>query len=289
MQYCGRGDLNDKLYRFVSDFSCLGDVLRGEVRFTRPAELNDPSELAPILDREEVSSSLRELRRRGHTPDELEGLRKQASMMERLAPGVQAIPTPQTCEEADERLGQSLYENMDFVEQAFETMIQSILENSAVACFTRRWNSLPMWAHYAARGRGFLVEYQELDRVFVGDETGWLNQPQEVVYESRLSGISFHPDSYARIFFTKFRDWAYEMEIRVVSELSRCETKVMPGSRFYFQRVPIEAIKGIVLGWRCGGEEIDHAYRAFEEAGASTSLLKQVRFRRGKLETALVA
>ena len=196
-----KGLINSILFKFVSSLEHVEDIASGKIRLARISELNDPMELAPRLDKQEVIDSLHDLRKRGHSKAELSDLLRQAAMMKKLAPHLRALPVPQTQEEANSYINLPFFENFEFLEAAFEAMISSIVENSSVACFTRRWNSLPMWAHYAARGNGFIVCYEDLDRFFKGDETGWLNELHLVRYEDKLHGISFYPDSYARIFF----------------------------------------------------------------------------------------
>lgn len=51
-----------RCYKYISDVSSLRSIVAGEMRFTAPAELNDPSELFPKFSREEVLESLRDLR-----------------------------------------------------------------------------------------------------------------------------------------------------------------------------------------------------------------------------------
>jgi hypothetical protein len=114
----------------------------------------------------------------------------------------------------------------------------------------KRWDSLPMWVHYAHRAQGFVIEYNNLEGIFQGDETGWLNQINDVSYSRETKGVSFYPNSYGAIFFSKLNDWAYEAESRIVSELERCTKVNRDGNNTYFRRVPVEHISRLIIGWR---------------------------------------
>jgi len=63
------------LYKFIADPDALAVLLKGIVRFTPIPELNDPSELVPTLNPDEVRASLERLRRDGNARTSLGGHR----------------------------------------------------------------------------------------------------------------------------------------------------------------------------------------------------------------------
>ncbi len=235
-----------RCYKYVATSAALSSILTGEMKFTVPAELNDPSELFPKFSCDEVLSSLHDLRARGHSDDEFQGLKRQHALMRALIPYYWKADLPLTKADADQMIKLPIFDNVMLVEQLFQGMLQSMSASVAVACLSKRWECLPMWAHYANRAQGLVVGYDNLEDVFPGDETGWLNCLKEVTYSRETAGISFYPDSYGAIFFSKLRDWAYEAEVRVATELSRCRE----GPTGHTRAASVSHVACVILGWR---------------------------------------
>jgi len=246
-----------RYYKYVSDPASLANILSGQMKFTVPRELNDPSELFPKFSREEVLESLQDLRRRGHTESELLGLNRQHALMRALIPSYWKADLPLTTADADMMIKLSIFDNVALIEQLFLGMVDAMSSAVGVACLTKRWDSLPMWAHYAGGASGAVVAYDNLDAVFPGDETGWLNCPKEVTYTRELAGITFYPDSYGAIFFSKLRDWAYEAEVRIATELSRCTKTLCAGSLVHTHTVAVSHVSSVIFGWRTPQASID--------------------------------
>ena len=108
----------------------------------------------------------------------------------------------------------SAYDNLDYMETKLFRTIESIRAKVGILSLTERYDSLPMWAHYADLARGFAVIFEDLERSFNGDETGSLNVPKPVVYTERFIGMTFDPSTQDRLFFSKLSDWSYEREWR---------------------------------------------------------------------------
>lgn len=241
--------MNGSIYKFCASADYAPEILSGRLKFTPPSELNDPSELMPRFDFVEVRESLADLRSRGHSERELVGLHQQSALMDLLCPELRVLAAPKTRAEADNYISLSIFDDMELVYATFSEMTQRISSRVGVCCLTRKISSLPMWSHYANRAKGYAVEYSDLDSVFPGDETGLLNCVREVIYSREISGVSFYPDSYDRIFFTKFRDWSYENEFRIVCRLQDCEKVEINGETRYLRSAPPETIASVTLGW----------------------------------------
>ena len=56
------------LFKFVGSQSAVRAMARGSLKFTPVFELNDPSELVPMMNRDSVAISLAVLRQHGYTP-----------------------------------------------------------------------------------------------------------------------------------------------------------------------------------------------------------------------------
>mgnify|MGYP001187785015 CR=1 FL=1 len=271
-----------RCYKYVSDSASLASILAGEMKFTVPADLNDPSELFPKFSRDEVLESLSDLRTRGHTEEELAGLRRQNALMRALVSHYWKADLPLTRGDADLMIRLPIFDNIALIEQLFIGMLNAMSSAVAVACLSKRWDSLPMWAHYAHRARGAVVAYDNLEAVFPGDETGWLNCLKEVSYTREMAGISFYPDSYGAIFFSKFRDWAYEAETRVAAELSSCTNSRHENIVIHTRNVPVTHVSSVIFGWHMPAPAIDAVLRLVDNENCCHIQTEVARFHRGQ-------
>jgi hypothetical protein len=272
-----------RCYKYISDVSSLASITAGEMRFTVPAELNDPSELFPKFSREEVVASLCDLRNRGHTAEEVAGLKRQHALMRALVPSYWRADLPLTATDADSLIRLPIYDNVILIEQLFVGMLSAMSGAVAVACLSKRWDSLPMWAHYAHRARGAVIAYDNLEAVFPGDDTGCLNCLKEVSYSRESAGISFYPDSYGAIFFSKLRDWAYEEEVRIASELTRCTKVSLSGAVSYSRTVPVSHVAEVIIGWRMPKASVEKVLMLLDNDACRHVRIRNVRVHRGQL------
>lgn len=91
-----------------------------------------------------------------------------------------------------------------------------------VACFTPKWDSPPMWAHYASNWQGFAIEYciHQMDMAIAGANSAfwqfWVNYGSRIKQTS-LSELLFSPyEAVSRILSTKTLPWSYEKEWRLI-------------------------------------------------------------------------
>jgi hypothetical protein len=211
-----------RLFKFVGSKSAVLNMAKGWLKFTPLDELNDPSELTPVMDRAAVRSSLELLRTNGLTQDQYDWLVRQGAVLDLLAPEEKVLNAPKTLAEANRMLSISAYDNLDYMERKLFATIETIRAKVGILSLSERYDSLPMWAHYANQAKGFVVIFENLERSFNGDGTGSLNIPKPVVYTERFFGMTFDPATQDRLFFSKLSDWSYEREWRVVTALDAC-------------------------------------------------------------------
>lgn len=109
-------------------------------------------------------------------------------------------------------------------------------------CLTERNDSILMWSHYAADHTGYCLEFEATDYTPV------FGTAQRVSYADAYPEINFYntpnEDKVAFSFLTKFTDWSYEREWRIVDH------DTGPGSREY----PSELLKSVTFGLRMKDE-----------------------------------
>lgn len=238
------------LFKYVRiEAGSMKSIVNGWLRFTPIAELNDPAELLPVFNEGAILASLAELRQIGHTDEQLRWLHCQEAVLDRLAPGTRILCAPQTKAEADRIIHSSYYSDLAFLREKHAVAVHMITDRVGILSLTGRYDSLPMWAHYANNARGAVIEYEGLDTVFLGDETGSLNAVKPVRYSANPIGMTFDPSTQDDLFFSKFDDWSYECEVRVVKALGECNSTQATG--LFLHKIPNAHINRIILGWKC--------------------------------------
>lgn len=244
----------DTLYKFVGSKAAVQAIARGSLKFTQIAELNDPSELVPFMDRKAVYASLVTLRKSGYTTDQFEWLGRQAAILRLLSPEKYAHLRLPPIEQANQILASSTYDNLDFMETELLNTILLIRSRVGVLSLTTRFNSLPMWAHYGALAKGFVVRFEGLQNEFQDKTTGSLDVVKPVNYVEDLEGMTHDPSTQDHLFFSKFRDWSYECEWRVVSPLSSCQLSI--DGKMHLRCVSPSTVTGVICGWSVSDEEV---------------------------------
>ena len=243
-----------RLFKFVVSKSAVLNMAGGSLKFTPLDELNDPSELTPVMDRAAVRSSLEFLRTNGLTQDQYDWLVRQGAILDLLAPQEKVLNAPKTLAAANRMLSISTYDNLDYMERKLFAAIESIRAKIGILSLSERYDSLPMWAHYADQAKGFVVIFENLERSFKGDETGSLNVPKPVVYTERFIGMTFDPSTQDRLFFSKLSDWSYEREWRVVTALGTCRRS--SDGKLYLRDVAPLHLTGVICGWRVSAGDL---------------------------------
>jgi hypothetical protein len=243
------------LYKFVASRGAALAIADGSLKFTRIEELNDPSELVPFMNRDAVLASLNTLRKNGYTQEQFQWLGCQESILRLLSPETRVLSRPATIAAANRTLALPVYDNLDFMERQLLHTISLMRSRVGVLSLTERFDSLPMWAHYAANARGYVVCFRELDREYKGDMTGSLNVLKPVRYVQDLLGLTHDPSTQDNLFFCKFEDWGYEREWRIVTALSSCQLSA--DRTLHLKRIEPSMIAGIICGWNVAPEEIE--------------------------------
>jgi Protein of unknown function (DUF2971) len=275
--------LNQPLYKFISSPEHVRYLVSGQLKFTPIGELNDPSELAPTFNEQSVRESLQHYRMNGYSEEDMLNLKKQGHLLSILDRSALAVQVPKTKEDATKLIRSPFYDQAGVLEKLLMKTATTMSGKVGLLCLTKRFDSLPMWAHYANNGRGIVVEFGDLTTEFPGDETGTLNQSIEVQYEKEDTSVTFDPTSHRSIFFSKFADWSYEREVRVVRPLIECSASHLPnGQILYTHKVNPLVVVGIICGWNMTPDEVHTVKDEIRSCGSSATV-KQAQLIRGHI------
>ncbi len=207
-------------------------------------------------------------------------LRQQGYLLKALAPKYQAIRVPASKSEASRLVRSSFYDSISTLEQLLTETAQEMSSKVGLSCLSKRFDSLPMWAHYAANAAGLAVEFKDLEQAFQGDKTGILRQPTAIDYQRESYGVTFAPQSHRSLFFAKFQDWSYEQEVRVVMPLAQCEEHEISGKVLHTYQMPKACVARLVLGWNMSPAGASAIQKLVKDNNPSVAI-SQARFFRG--------
>ena len=239
-----------QLYKYISSESALKSIVAGKIKFATVGSLNDPTELLPKIYESELLKSLEEKRANGYNQDDLLDLKRQESLFRKLSPETMVISAPDSIEHANSIVNLPVYNNIDYLKDMFNKTVELMSSRCGILCLSTRYDSLPMWAHYANNALGFVVEFEDLQSIYRGDETGILNEIKHMEYKNKRSGVTFEKGSYNSIFFEKNKDWEYESEKRIVTDLNSCKECNIGDEVIYIQRIGKQHISNVIFGWK---------------------------------------
>jgi hypothetical protein len=180
-----------QLYKYITSESALKSIVAGKIKFATLDSLNDPTELLPKIYENELLQSLEEKRVNGYSEDDLLDLKRQESLFRKLSPETMVISAPESIEHANSIVNLPVYNNLDYLKKMFNKTVELMASRCGILCLSTRYDSLPMWAHYANNALGFVIEFEDLQSDYPGDETGILNEIKDIDYKNKRSGITF--------------------------------------------------------------------------------------------------
>lgn len=211
----------------------------GMLRFTQPADLNDPFECMPTItvgQTHEVAKTyfaLEEQRLRG----------ARARMKEMDAFRRRRRNAFAELKDDPNRLRDY------FLQRAHENLNSQI----GILSLSKRWDSALMWAHYCISHTGFCVGFDRQHRFFRGRLSNPGSELRDVKYSHQRIAVPLVKDVSIDfdVMFTKSLDWSYEVEERLLGSLSDAKVTI-PKEPFpvHLLEVPLEAIKEVVIGAR---------------------------------------
>lgn len=173
------------------DLEWLRDtIIRHQLYFPLPRELNDPTEARPLL---EISADESEqfLFRQWCQENPSASTRDAEEALEDIREGI-ALMGP---------------------DKFYGRMINGLHEKYArrrVFSLSKRWDNTSMWAKYAADHRGYCLEFANAG-LFAAEYT------REVEYVDAVTVNPTDESELGKFYFRKRRDWSNEEEVRVLS------------------------------------------------------------------------
>ena len=146
------------------------------------------------------------------------------------------------------------------VRRAFLKKRGQIDAKYGVICFSRAWSNPVLWSHYAEKHRGVCLGFDIADDLVIHVKYNGRRLVQNVKHD--FSRGLLDEKFTLRLLGTKFKDWEYEDEVRVLTKLEERDKK----TRLYFKEFGEDlTLREVILGarWESKTEEIGVCLRKY--------------------------
>lgn len=181
------GELPQYLYKYMSIDTAKLILSNGNVKFSNPIDFNDPFDCNITIDtdnsEEEIENYILDLSKKYQLNNkELYQLRD-------------------TFLNNDNRFNMTI------------NAIKNAKKEFGITCFSKKYDDLLMWAHYADKHRGVVFKFDILE------DTDFFMTPFHVIYSAKYPKYNYIRDKdwlSKLLLETKSSDWKYEKEVRVM-------------------------------------------------------------------------
>ena len=177
-------------------------------------------------------------------------------------------------------------EEANKLEEKIKKETDEIIDGALVTCFSRKYDSLLMWSHYADKHKGVCIEYDRpLSNDFIDMEYSDIRPKIKFEsltrYESAVSivGREYDQEIQRKVqldcmlpFITKSKEWKYEQEVRCLITKNGQNINLIKEGNDYFYKMP-KPIK-IYIGCRCRGNELTKLEKQVAKLGIKIKFLK---------------
>lgn len=227
----GKEDCPDVLYKYLGSKGAKLTLTDGKLRFTPPNVLNDLFECLPACIARSRQLSKREVGEFLVCQYEANPARFKVPpqiVARQLAQWRSGIVTDKEIAKIRKIVSTKKFINSNGVSNEI-----SILSLSSCP------DTILMWTHYAENGKG----------VVLGLRTQYFNSPLQVKYrKSRIRmDLRMKLSSEYRVLSTKFTDWKYEHEWRIIAQNSGLEKK---GEGIFLYDMPEDLVACVIIGPR---------------------------------------
>jgi len=121
---------------------------------------------------------------------------------------------------------------------------KDMADRFGILCFSKVWRNPVLWSHYANRHKGAAIEFEINDKIALPIRY----RKNRYQLKSNIQNRKFGKKDIEGIWLTKYQDWAYEEEVRVILEKKECVKE----NGFLFKNLDAEIVlKGLILGALC--------------------------------------
>ncbi|WP_267386166.1 DUF2971 domain-containing protein [Sphingomonas sp. GC_Shp_3] len=141
--------------------------------------------------------------------------------------------------------------------KAMDDLLVKLGSDLICLSLTERFDSSPMWAHYAGNSTGFVIAFDTTSPFFRRGDDGERQGLHKITYfDGKIAEVM--DDVYAA-FMSKQEDWAYEREWRLYVKANQASKTLTVGTdTIHLVDFPRDAVQRVILGLRAS-EDLEAA------------------------------
>jgi len=216
------------------------EILRScAVKVVSPTEVNDPFDCNPVPDNWTIES-------REAMKSQIQSKSEVWNALEsgRLPPGSPAGADVQSLKQRWELVLEESVANHDLVRSSMKDSLASL----ALLCLSAKKSHHLMWAHYADKHRGMVIEFETVGEFIEGAIESVTNKLYKVVYSDTRPVFRFDSVTPTPTFTTKGTAWSYEEEWRVLYLGSQFIPRIVGGREMLLRPISPDSIKAVYFG-----------------------------------------
>lgn len=129
-----------------------------------------------------------------------------------------------------------------------------LAQDTGLLCFSKNWSNPLMWSHYGGRHAGICLGF-DVPEDSANDIKYVAGRASRKLLAAIDDGDAETADAaMRRLLYTKYRDWAYEAEVRVFVEL---DSACSEGGEFFLQFAPNLCLREVIVGPVCDATRAD--------------------------------
>ncbi|MCU5773072.1 DUF2971 domain-containing protein [Erwiniaceae bacterium BAC15a-03b] len=230
-------------YKYVN-IDTLDKILSGSIKITQPNAFNDPFELAvEVYNPDDINKGLVTLNFNVTTP--------KGDITKYLQP--------------------EGFEDDNCNDIWTRELISLLSQKIGFLCLSRNSDSHLMWAHYADNYSGAVIEFDDNHEYFEGAfEISYVEDRPKIHMDYFLDKKEVAISELC----IKSNEWSYEREWRLARSFKDCK-KIKTGKGIpdiFTMPLPLDSIKGIVLGERCSLENAKKTFHRIKNTSISLKI-----------------
>ena len=214
------------------------EILRtASIKATSPLELNDPFDCQPVPDIV--------------TPESRDALRSMvlaASQFLQLVLNDQLPPPPGKGSEQFKEENLAILEHTVSDENRVRESMEQSYNAMAIVCFSAVGSHHLMWAHYANKHQGLVIEVETDEEFALDGGQNLTNRLHEVKYSNERQIFRFDRPINLNAYTTKGEAWDYEHEWRVLYFKENLPSRVIAGREMHVRPIKPSFIRAVTMG-----------------------------------------
>jgi hypothetical protein len=253
-----------ELYKYVSSAAAERFFRKGMVRFTQPADFNDPFELRPHIRGLADHGTIAKQHSIAFEDESIENQLRLALDKLQLSPSERSRIDLTT---AKKNIWNHAHQAFEFVRNISDglgpalsrQMNNTFNDQLGIFCLTEDPLNLLMWAHYGDHHRGVVIEFDAANPFFnrtKGPQDDFRHF-RKINYTDNRPSVFLTLSDAIEVFYSKSREWEYEREWRLIAPLNDATIRIenSGGYPVALFEVPSDAVRSVIMGSRVGPEK----------------------------------